>query len=124
VEVLVGSARVRLNAASLKRVGSARAPRPAGVTSIQLVEDRLALPLDPELDLRGLRLQESLERLDQFLDSALTMGRHHVRVIHGKGTGTLRQGVWKHLANHLSVQHYDFADAQHGGNGATEVELG
>ena len=122
VEVQVGSARVRLDVSNVRKVAAPRTA-PPGITSIQLAPDRSVLSVDPELDLRGLRLHDSLERLDVFLDNALAQGRVRVRIIHGKGTGALRQGVWKHLASHPSVPRYDFADARHGGDGATEVEL-
>jgi DNA mismatch repair protein MutS2 len=124
VEVLVGSARVRLDASRLRKVGSAPQAAPPGITSLKLDPEHPVLTANPELDLRGMRLHESLERLDAFLDDALTQECRQVRIIHGKGTGVLRQGVWKHLANHSAVQGYDFAGPRQGGDGATVVELG
>ena len=122
VEVLVGSARVRLDASRLRKVGDA--PEPAeSTTSINLRPDRRHATAEPELDLRGLRLHEALERLDDFLDSALAQGLASARIIHGKGTGALRSGVWRHLAGHRAVESYDYAPRQRGGDGATEVAL-
>ena len=123
VEVLVGNARVRLPVARLRKVGQRRDVVPLGVSSIQLTSERPLLGPEPELDLRGLRLHESLEQLDHFLSDALAQSHQHVRIIHGKRTGVLRQGVWRHLANHPAVQRYDYADAHYGGDGATVVEL-
>jgi len=123
VEVLVGNARVRLPVARLRKVGQRRDVVPLGVSSIQFASEHPLLGPEPELDLRGLRLHESLEQLDRFLSDALAQNHQHVRIIHGKGTGALRQGVWRHLANHPAIQRYDYADAHHGGDGATMVEL-
>ena len=123
VEVLVGSARIRLDASRLHKVAGAPEPPAPGRVSVRLRADRPVLGSEPELDLRGLRLHESLERLDRFLDDALAQGAARVRIIHGKGTGVLRQGVWKHLASHPAVRRYDFASAQQGGDGATDVEF-
>ena len=53
----------------------------------------------------------------------MAQGLSLVRIVHGKGTGALRQGVWKHLAHHPAVQRYDFAEAREGGDGVTVVEL-
>ena len=123
VEVLVGTAKVLLPASRVRKVGEGAAPKPA-LASISLDPAHPALDPEPALDLRGLRLHESLERLDALLDQALAQGRGSVLVIHGKGTGALRQGVWKHLAHHPAVQQYDFAERERGGDGATVVELG
>ena len=122
-EVLVGSARIRMDVERLRKVGSSPDQRPGRIT-VSLRPDGPVLGAEPELDLRGLRLHESLERLDAFLDTALAQGSRRLRVIHGKGTGVLRQGVWKHLAGHPGVGRFDFAPREAGGDGATEVELG
>ena len=122
VEVQVGSVRVRLDASRLQKT-TAKAVQP-GRSTVRLEPGPDDLTGDPELDLRGMRLQESLERLDGFLDSVLARGGRQARIIHGKGTGVLRQGVWQHLAKHPAVERYDFAPGHRGGDGATEVEMG
>ena len=129
VEVLVGNARVVLRASQLRKVGVAP-DRSTGLgagralSTIRLNPEHPVLGPEPELDLRGLRSQDALERLDAFLDLALVQGREQARIIHGKGTGALRQAIWKHLTHHPAVQRYDFATAERGGDGATVVELG
>ena len=124
VEVLVGSAKVRLDVSRLRKVDTTDSMERSGTVSIQLRPDRQLFSSEPELDLRGMRLHEALERLDAFLDDALAQGSQRVRIIHGKGTGVLRQGVWKHLGGHTVIERYEFAPSQRGGEGATEVELG
>jgi DNA mismatch repair protein MutS2 len=61
-------------------------------------------PADDELDLHGMRAEEALERLDDFLDRALLQGHSEVRIVHGVGTGALRQAVRQHLSRHPAVR--------------------
>ena len=122
VEVRVGSARVQL-AASQVRKTDALAGAPPPRTALRLADDGLA-PSSAELDIRGRRVHECLEQVDAFLDRALRDGQDAVRIVHGKGTGALRHGVWRHLAAHQSVAAFDYAPPERGGDGATEVRLG
>jgi len=86
--------------------------------------DRISYePLSDELDLHGLIADEALFKLDRYLNDAFTMGLLQVRVIHGKGTGTLRQVVNEMLKNHPLVESYRPAGVYDGGWGATVVEL-
>jgi len=123
VEVLVGSARIHMDTARLKRVDGDDAEVPTPRISIQLRADRPAMALEPEVDVRGMRVNEAAQRVDAFLDDALADGREHAIIIHGKGTGALRQGLWKHLASHGAVASYDYAEPGSGGDGATIVQL-
>lgn len=124
VQVLVGSARLQLDASRLRRAGEPaedeRGQRPprSGVT-VPLS----APPPGIELDVRGERAGEAVERLDAYLDSALAHGLTHVRIVHGKGTGALRNAMWRRLADGSVVASYAFAPRERGGDGATEVEL-
>jgi DNA mismatch repair protein MutS2 len=122
VEVLVGSARIRVDTSRLRKAGAVSPPTHVE-TSIKLAPGRSGAPAEVELDLRGMRLHESLERLDDYLDNALAQGLTHARIIHGKGTGALRKGVWLHLANHGAIDQFDFAPNDRGGDGATEITL-
>jgi len=76
-----------------------------------------------ELHLRRLTVDEALIKLDRCLNDAFMAGLHQVRVIHGKGTGTLRQAVQEQLAKHPLVSSYRRADYGEGGAGVTIVEL-
>jgi DNA mismatch repair protein MutS2 len=79
--------------------------------------------LHEELDLHALTVDEAIPRLEDFLHTAFVSGRHTVRVIHGKGTGTLRIEVRRFLSRHPLVKSFTTADRYHGGEGATQVEL-
>ena len=76
-----------------------------------------------ELHLRQLTIDEALLKLDQYLHDAFMAGRYQVRIVHGKGTGTLRQAVREELAKHSLVQSYRPGGYSEGGEGVTIVEL-
>ncbi len=76
-----------------------------------------------ELDLRGLHVEEALERLDAGLDEAAVAGRDELRVIHGIGTGALRRAVREHLPRSPWVVECLEAARDEGGAGATRVVL-
>jgi DNA mismatch repair protein MutS2 len=123
IGVLVGSAQIKIELSRLRKSGTTLPSKTRIDTSVKLAPGRAGGPTNGELDLRGLRLHEALERLDDYLDKALAQGMAEVRIIHGKGTGVLRQGVWRHLANHDVASEFDFAPRDRGGDGATEVTL-
>ncbi|MGB4824155.1 MAG: endonuclease MutS2 [Leuconostoc mesenteroides] len=75
------------------------------------------------LDLRGVRYEAALTELDRYLDTAVLANISSVEIIHGKGTGALRQGVTEFLRSDRRVKSYHFASANAGGDGATIVEL-
>ena len=76
-----------------------------------------------EIDLHGLIADEALFKVDRFLNDAFVAGMLQVRVVHGKGTGTLRQAVCEMLKNHPLVESFRPGDGWEGGGGATVVEL-
>jgi DNA mismatch repair protein MutS2 len=76
-----------------------------------------------EIDLRGLSSEEALERLGKFLDTAALTGLHSVRVIHGKGTGTLRKSVGEYLRTHPLIKQTRLGAWNEGGSGVTIAEL-
>jgi len=79
---------------------------------------------EQELKLIGLRVAEALELLDPFLDQAVLGGLSEVRIIHGLGSGKLRQAVREHLARHRLVEAFRPGEAHEGRDGATVVSLG
>lgn len=76
-----------------------------------------------ELHLLGRRVDEALPELDRFLDRAVRDGRAEVRVIHGHGTGRLREAVRRHLTSHPLVTAHRAGGKGEGGDGATVVTL-
>ncbi|NRD76056.1 endonuclease MutS2 [Bacillus sp. BRMEA1] len=76
-----------------------------------------------ELDLRGERYEDALIKVEKYIDDALLANYPRVSIIHGKGTGALRQGVQEYLRNHRQVKNIRFGDAGEGGTGVTVVEF-
>ena len=76
-----------------------------------------------EVYLRQLTVDEALLKLDQYLHDAFMAGLYQVRVVHGKGTGTLRQAVREKLAKHPLVESYRPGEYGEGGEGVTIAEL-
>ena len=76
-----------------------------------------------ELRLRHLTLDEALPKLDQYLHDAFLSGLIQVRVIHGKGTGTLRTTVRRELKKHPLVKSFRPGGHREGGEGVTVVEM-
>ncbi len=68
-------------------------------------------------------VEEALPKLDKYLHDAFMAGLWQVRVVHGKGTGTLRQAAHRALAKHPLVKSYRLGGYGEGGTGVTIVEL-
>ena len=84
---------------------------------------RAAPPAPVEIDMRGRTVDEALPLVDQFLDDAARSGRARVRIIHGKGTGTLRRVLRDSLGRHPLVTKFETAPQPDGGEGVTIAYL-
>lgn len=73
------------------------------------------------IDLRGKRYEEAMEALDAFIDQALLNNMAQVDIIHGIGTGVIREGVTKYLQRNKQVKSFGYAPQNAGGSGATIV---
>ena len=76
-----------------------------------------------EINLRGKRADEALESLERYLDSAYLYGLPYVRIIHGKGTGKLRQVIRQALSHNPNVKSYEAGRGNEGGEGVTIAKL-
>lgn len=76
-----------------------------------------------QLDLRGRRFDDAIHEVDQYLDDAILAGYSQVTIVHGKGTGALRQGITDYLKKHPRVKKFALAPYNQGGSGATIVEF-
>jgi DNA mismatch repair protein MutS2 len=72
-----------------------------------------------ELSLRGFTVDEALEKLDGYLDRAFVAGLPYVRIVHGKGTGKLRDAVRRELRKHPHIQRFEAGGHSEGGDGVT-----
>lgn len=82
-----------------------------------------AIPVTNELRLRQLTVEEALLKLDKYLNDAFMAGLYQVRIIHGKGTGKLRQVVREQLSKHPLVKSYRPGEYGEGEAGVTIAEL-
>jgi DNA mismatch repair protein MutS2 len=119
VEVKIGAFRLKLapHRVELRERGQQPAIQATSVTAPR--------PPSPpmELDLRGLTVDDMLIELDRYLDAAYRGGLPWVRIIHGKGTGALRQAVRDELRGHPLVGEFRAGDNSEGGEGVTVAKL-
>jgi DNA mismatch repair protein MutS2 len=76
-----------------------------------------------ELDLRGKSKEEALVELENYLDKAMMRNIFQVRILHGKGTGAIRELVQQTLKKLKGIKKYEFATREQGGDGVTLVEF-
>jgi DNA mismatch repair protein MutS2 len=122
----------RLSPAGKARVGTEPAPAarrppraaypPAGAGPGQASADEASGPTT-EVDFRGMRIDELESALDHAIDEAVLSDLPYLRIIHGKGTGALRQRVREILEHDPRVSSFALAPANQGGDGVTVVEL-
>ncbi len=123
-QISIGSVRVSVETHRLSRVEDDDAETAPSDESPSPVSMDLAPALDSvELDLRGMRAGDAQVSLDDFLDHAVRDGIEKVRIIHGRGTGALRNVVREHLRYHRAVRSFGPEPRERGGNGATWVEM-
>jgi len=118
-DILLGTLKLRQPLAALERLGRAQEGQQ---------ERKVTKPPAPpapsiELDLRGYRAAEVEEMLDGYLEDAYRAGLPFVRIIHGKGTGALRQVVRDFVRQHPAVASHQLAPPEQGGDGATIATL-
>ena len=117
-EVSLGKVRLRIDTGRLKIVDAPERDEPTAV-SVSLGP----VLSSTDLDIRGFRADEALAALEQFLDRAMRDGLGSVRIIHGKGTGALRQAVREHLERHPLARSFESEEPSRGGSGVTAVKL-
>jgi len=88
-----------------------------------ITESRATREIKTELDIRGLDTVEGVIELDRFIDNAIMSGLGSVTIIHGKGTGALKNSVWQRLRTHKSVKSFRSGTFGEGEMGVTVVEL-
>ncbi|SIT07339.1 endonuclease MutS2 [Alicyclobacillus vulcanalis] len=116
--VQLGVMRMKVDARDLEVVGHGE---PAGAPSA--VRVRAGKDVRMELDVRGETIDDALLRIDKYLDDAVVAGISRVVIIHGKGTGALRNAIRRYLREHPHVKTSEPAGPGEGGDGATVVHV-
>ncbi|MDD5312734.1 MAG: endonuclease MutS2 [Dehalococcoidia bacterium] len=120
LEVQTGDIRLTLNAGSVEKLESLG---PAADIEKPVIRPRTTRPASPELDLRGKRADLVGAHLDTYLNDAFMSHLMEVRVIHGYGTGAVRNAVREFLQGHALVKSFRPGGQGEGGDGVTVVRL-
>ncbi|WP_034547804.1 endonuclease MutS2 [Carnobacterium alterfunditum] len=118
--VQMGMLKMKLKESDLTLTEPEKEPNRKMITSVR---SESSSHVSPQLDLRGERYENALAELDKYLDAALLANYPQVTIVHGKGTGAIRQGVTDALKKHPSIKEFHYAPPNQGGNGATIVEF-
>jgi DNA mismatch repair protein MutS2 len=81
------------------------------------------LAFKPDIDVRGMRGDEAVDAVMHFIDDAILIGMSRVRILHGTGTGVLRQLIRQYLRTIPNVSHFRDEHVQFGGAGITVVDI-
>jgi len=120
VEVLLGTMRAKIPVYQLERKADGHPV--AASQGVYLDRAPRAKATNADLDLRGMRVDEALSRVDEALNDATLDGAGSIRIIHGKGTGALRQAIREYLGGHPLVISAENGEGP-GGDGITVAEL-
>jgi DNA mismatch repair protein MutS2 len=118
-QVQIGILKMKVEESDLEFVSSPKKEEKRHLATVKGKEYHVSL----ELDLRGERYENALMKVEKYIDDALLAAYPRVSIIHGKGTGALRQGVQEYLRNHRHVKKIRLGDAGEGGTGVTIVEF-
>ncbi|MGF1533009.1 MAG: endonuclease MutS2 [Bernardetiaceae bacterium] len=81
------------------------------------------LSFEPEIDLRGVRAEEAMSRVESLIDNAIMLNHIHLRIVHGKGNGILREVIRNTLRNFREVESFEDEHVERGGDGVTLVRM-
>lgn len=129
--VIVGNLNTKVAASKVERITSneyknavkeVAKPVYSAVVMDSAIRER-KLNFHPEIDLRGERLQDAIEKVMHYVDDAIMLGVPQVRIIHGKGTGVLHEEIQKYLRSTPGVASVSDEHIQFGGTGVTIVKF-
>jgi DNA mismatch repair protein MutS2 len=127
VQVETGSLRFLVGVDKIERITksdlrkSLRANQPIKVNDPVIVQRNINFK--PEIDLRGVRGEEALNQVRDLIDNALIVQHRHLRILHGKGNGILRQLIRQYLDTVDVVKSFRDEHVEFGGSGITVVEM-
>lgn len=121
VRIQVGIMKITAHITTLRRANSDEEERVRG--SNKTIMSSKTKDISAEIDLRGKNLDEAFLELDKYLDDAYIAGLKQINIIHGKGTGVLRDGIKGYLRGHKHVRTSRLGVYGEGGDGVTIVEV-
>ena len=122
ITLQVGAMQMRVSHQDIERAQPEQGDNKV-TTSVMDVQRSKVDSVKSELHLLGHTVDQALEAVDKYLDDAFLASLPKVRIIHGKGTGALRQGIHEGLRGHPLVTSFELAPRSEGGDGATVVML-
>ena len=121
-EVIIGSVKTKINLDRLEKVGASQKKKVTRYISNTSFAERQQ-DFSSELDIRGLRTEEALKKVEAWIDSAIILGFDRLRLIHGKGNGILKNQVRTMLKPNPAISKISYERVDLGGEGVSIIEL-
>ncbi|HHT50590.1 MAG TPA: endonuclease MutS2 [Eubacteriaceae bacterium] len=122
VEIQAGVMKILVHISNIKLVQDSNNNEDKSKKYIRNIK-RKSLNISPEIDLRGLTVEDAIINIDKYLDDAYIANLNFLTIIHGKGTGILRKNIHEFLKNHSYVKEYRLGSLNEGGDGVTIVTM-
>ena len=123
VLVQAGIIKTSVNINNLRLIDSNKKNKVTATAYTRNVKSKAVADFKTELDIRGMNIEEAFVELDKFIDDCLIASIPQARIIHGKGTGVLRNAVQTYLRKHKSVRTFRLGVYGEGENGVSIVEF-
>jgi len=123
LQVAAGYVKIWMNKDQVQKIDKSSGQTDAGGVRMDLKINKDSAPIRIELDLRGMRYEEADIALDKYLEDLTLSGFPLARIVHGKGTGTLRSLVLEKVKSHPLVKAFRLGEPGEGGDGVTILEM-
>ena len=121
LSIQIGVMKVNVHLNTLRRIDNDHSER--SIRSSKTIMSSKSKTISNEIDLRGMNIEEAIVDIDKYLDDSYIAGLNEVHIIHGKGTGALREGISSYLRRHRHVKSFRIGKYNEGGEGVTIVEV-
>ncbi len=124
--IVMGNMRIRIHYNKLEKTSRKQAKKSEKVATYSKLADDInekTLQFNSKIDIRGQRLDEALEQVKNFIDEAIMLRMHEVHILHGKGTGILRDHIRQYLQGIPEVSTFMDEHVDRGGHGITVVKF-
>ncbi len=121
LSIQIGVMKVTVHLNTIRRIESDQSER--SLRSSKTIMSSKSKTISTEIDLRGMNIEEAIVDVDKYLDDSFIAGLNEVHIIHGKGTGALREGISSYLRRHRHVKSFRIGKYNEGGDGVTVVEV-
>lgn len=121
--VQVGILKFNVNLSDIDLTKEAKKEKKGGSAYRKVLQEKAERGYSQSIDLRGKNIDESIGEIEKFFDDSIILGLKEVQIIHGKGTGALREGISKYLKKSRYVKDFRLGTLKEGGAGVTVVSL-